>query len=71
MRCKASIALTVVCMLGSPSVDFAASRDDQARHHRNWTIDKRAGSTTRHPQADPPFTFACTTEGGYRVVCDW
>jgi hypothetical protein len=71
MLCKASIAAAVAFMLGSASVVFAVSSDGETVPHRNHTSDERAGPTSRHPQADPPFPFACTTDGRYRVGCDW
>ena len=67
MLCKANIALAIACMLNSTSVRFAASRDDETGHHRNWTVDKRAGPTSRHPQVDLPLVLRARNDGEYRA----
>jgi len=71
MLCKASIASAVAFMRGSASVVFAASSDGETVPHRNRTSEERAGSDKSPSTSRPPFRFACTTDGGYRVGCDW
>ena len=56
-------------VLASPGAAVAESNGKLMRHgytHNN----ARPAFSTHHKADDPPFSFACTTDGGRRPGCD-
>jgi len=61
------IALAGTVILGLTSPIRAA--DDVAVHHRHTSAYAHSAPSSPRQIADPPFSFACTTDGGMRVGC--
>ena len=55
--------------LGPVASSMAEGYDDVGHHKLTRHIAGRSSPSARHQVADPPFSFACTTDGGLRPGC--
>jgi len=60
--------LAAALMLDPIAAAIAASSGDIA-HHGIAHYNRRPALSDRHQIADPPFSFACTTDGGLQPGC--
>jgi len=61
--------LAAALVLGPVASSMAEGYEDVAHHKLTRHIAGRSSPSARHQVADPPFSFACTTDGGLRPGC--
>jgi len=61
--------LAAALVLGPVASSMAEGYDDVGHHKLTRHIAGRSSPSARHQVADPPFSFACTTDGGLRPGC--
>ena len=66
---KFTVACFAAAFLLSPVATAIAESNGNFAHHKFAHHDRLQTLSARHQVADPPFSFACTTDGGLRPGC--
>jgi len=68
-KSKLGLVCLAAALVLAPPAEAAESNGNIA-HHRFAHHNRRPALSAPHRVEDPPFSFACTTDGGYRLGCE-
>jgi hypothetical protein len=68
-KSKLTVACLAAAYLLSPVAAAFAESNGNFAYHKFAHHNVRPSLSARHQVADPPFSFACTTDGGLRPGC--
>jgi hypothetical protein len=68
-KSELSFVYLVAALVLAPA-PAAAETNQNITHHRFAQDIRRPAPSAPHRTEDPPFSFACTTDGGYRLGCE-